>query len=381
MPGIATKARSRLRTMARSPRLLGLALRLGAGRLLPEEYRGRFIAGGADYFDVCRVLTRLRGAPQWAVVWRELGEEKERLARQAEDEGRCATAVELWLGASTAYYFAQFIDFDDPARKAENYARCANAYAWAAHRLNPPAERVEIPFGAITMPGYLRRPAGSRAAPVVVNLNGVNSAKEEFRLWEDKVLARGLASLSFDGPGFGETWERMAMPVDFERVGTAVAEFLLRREDVDSSRLGIFGPSLGGLLGLRIAAHEQRFRALVALCPPYDVAPYWERMSPAVRRAIAHVMKLEGEPLRRAVVRGGVRGLVAKVRCPLLVVGAGRDSVVPGDEARRVHAEAAGEKTLWFFPEAEHLCLGVPNLLADTADWLAGELGTQRKRR
>lgn len=379
MIGKAARAGARLRERVIGPRLANVALRLGLTQLLPERLRGRLLAAGVDHFDLERVLARMRRAEDWANAWADLAKEKEAQARAAEDDGRCVTAVELWLAASNAYYFAQFVDYANPRRKHDLYARCAAAYAWAAHRLDPPAERVEIPFATVMMPGYLRRPPGTVLAPLVVSLNGTNSAKEEFRLWEDKLLARGLATLSFDGPGFGETWEQMALIPEYERVGAAVADYLQTRGDVDSARLGIFGPSLGGLLGVRTAAHDRRYRALVALCAPYDVAPYWDQMDPLVRQGVGHLLKTSGEPLRRAVAAASIRGLVARVRCPLLVVGAGRDAVVPSEESRRIHAEATTDKDLWFYPEADHICLGAPNLLANIADWLAGELGTQSK--
>ena len=48
-------------------------------------------------------------------------------------------------------------------------------------------------------------------------ISGLDSAKEEHATFERFFLQRGLATLTLDGPGQGETWYRMKMRVDFGR--------------------------------------------------------------------------------------------------------------------------------------------------------------------
>ena len=70
--------------------------------------------------------------------------------------------------------------------------------------LAPPGERVAIPFAGKTLYGILRRPVGLARPPVVVMACGLDSCKEETAAYEEPFLARGMATLVFDGPGQGE---------------------------------------------------------------------------------------------------------------------------------------------------------------------------------
>ena len=64
----------------------------------------------------------------------------------------------------------------------------------------------------------LRRPPalGAAAVPLVILIPGLDSTKEEFFLWESVFLERGMATLSLDGPGQGETGFRMDIRPDYE---------------------------------------------------------------------------------------------------------------------------------------------------------------------
>src|SRR5262249_14113283 len=61
-----------------------------------------------------------------------------------------------------------------------------------------------------------------------------------------------------------------------------------------------------------------------------------------------------------------------RLRCPLLVFGAGRDLVVPPDESLHLSAAAGDLATLVWYPHASH---GLYDLIDDwtsvAADWLA----------
>ena len=74
----------------------------------------------------------------------------------------------------------------------------------ALPHLNPPGERVEIPYEGKSLYGILRKPAGVAKPPVLVMAVGLDSAKEETDAYERPFLARGIATLVFDGPGQGE---------------------------------------------------------------------------------------------------------------------------------------------------------------------------------
>ena len=71
-------------------------------------------------------------------------------------------------------------------------------------RCDPPARRLEIPFAGGVLPGYLRLPRDVERPPCVIVTGGANSVKEENHAITGYLLARGLATFAFDGPGQGE---------------------------------------------------------------------------------------------------------------------------------------------------------------------------------
>ena len=83
---------------------------------------------------------------------------------------------------------------------------------------------------------------------------GLDSVKEELQATAEYMLARGLAIIAIDGPGQGEAEYELPIEPAYERVATAVADYLEGRDDIDPARIGGFGVSLGGYYAARAAA-------------------------------------------------------------------------------------------------------------------------------
>ena len=78
-------------------------------------------------------------------------------------------------------------------------------------------------------------------------------------------LERGMATLAFDGPGQGEAEYDLAICPEYERPVGAVIDWLSKRTDIDSEKLGIWGVSLGGYYAPRAAAFDHRIKACISL--------------------------------------------------------------------------------------------------------------------
>jgi hypothetical protein len=79
-------------------------------------------------------------------------------------------------------------------------------------------------------------------------------------------LERGYNVLMFDGPGQQSMLFERDVPFryDWEQVLTPVVDFLVAREDVDSSTLALYGVSQAGYWVARALAFEHRFAAAIA---------------------------------------------------------------------------------------------------------------------
>ena len=128
-----------------------------------------------------------------------------------------------------------------------------------AHRLlDPTAERIEVPFDGARLAANLRRPAGVEQAPLVVLIPGLDSTKEEFFHWEDVFLRRGMATLSMDGPGQGESGFELDIRPDYEVPVAAVLDAVAGRSDLDHDRIGAAGREHGRLLRARARRRSSR---------------------------------------------------------------------------------------------------------------------------
>ena len=126
------------------------------------------------------------------------------------------------------YHFAKFVyvrDLDQMRTAHEAAVRCLDA---ALPHLDPPGERIEMPFEGSTIYGILRKPAGAAPHPVVIMVPGLDSTKEELRSTEQLFLERGLATFSVDGPGQGEAEYDLPIRPDWEVPGRTFVDALVR---------------------------------------------------------------------------------------------------------------------------------------------------------
>jgi 2,6-dihydroxypseudooxynicotine hydrolase len=207
---------------------------------------------------------------------------------------------------------------------------------------------------------------------------GLDSVKEELQATAEYLLARGLAVIAVDGPGQGEAEYDLRIEPRYERVATAVVDYLLaeRRDDLDTERIGVFGVSLGGYYAARAAAYEPRLRAAVALAGPFRWDLDWDTLPPQTRATFARRSGARDQAEARALAGTLTLEQAAPlIGCPLLVAHGGKDRLVPQYHAIRL-AEAVRGAELMLDPDGGH---GLANHASESrsaiADWLAGRLG------
>ena len=174
----------------------------------------RFLAAGVDYFDLQALLKRIDKWDVWCQEWSATAAMHEEMGLEALARSRFVTAGQA-LGRAAAYYhFAGFRFYEDMTQKDQADRKAWETYRKAAPYLQPPAERIAVPFAGTHLVGYLRLPPGVSRAPCVIIIAGMDSRKEEMRGLENEFLARGMATVTYDGPGQGETWENVKIHGD-----------------------------------------------------------------------------------------------------------------------------------------------------------------------
>jgi len=339
------------------------------------SWRPRLLANGIEPFDYETTVARIERFDDWPAAWASLGREHERRADQAEQAGQAMTAAGFRRLAALAWHFGYFAHVRPLADWLAAQRHKAALFRQAAPSLSPPAERIEVPFRQVHLPAYLRKPPGLDRPPVVLFVSGLDSTKEEHTSFEDVLLRRGLATLTFDGPGQGEVWEHQPGIVEWEQAGSAMVDAVEARTDLDGRRIGIVGVSLGGYLAPRCAALEPRIRAAAACGGLFDLGSRDLSDTLHAPRTFHFWNVDDPDALRAILQRSTLDGIIQRLDRPLLVVHGKRDDITPVEGGRRMYEAAGGPKDWVLFSEGNHVCNNIPHLYRPlVADWLAAHL-------
>ncbi|HXO23464.1 MAG TPA: alpha/beta fold hydrolase [Streptosporangiaceae bacterium] len=340
------------------------------------HWAARFVANGTSYSDFQATMARITAWDDWCREWGRTAHYYERLAEEAEQAGQKITAGEAWRRAALCWHWGKFVFVDDPDQQRAAHDRTVACFRRGAATLSPPAEPVRIPYANTTLAAYLRVPRTKDSKPpVVIMMPGLDSVKEELQATAEYMLARGLAVIAVDGPGQGEAEYELPIEPAYERVATAVADYLEGRDDIDPARIGAFGVSLGGYYAARAAAYEPRIKAAVSLAGPFQWSLDWDILPPQTRATFQRRSGAATQAQAREKLSAlTLEGAAARITRPLLVAAGGRDRLVPTYHAERLAREAPGAE-LYLIPDGSH---GLTNHAFESrskmADWLAAHL-------
>jgi pimeloyl-ACP methyl ester carboxylesterase len=344
-----------------------------------DHWAPRFITMGVDYNDFVRTTSRIERWADWLDAWSATANEHLELARAAEDAGRGRSAGEAYLHAALCLHFAKFVWVLDAAAHRAATERSIAALYRAHGYLDPSAERVEASLDGAPLVGNLRRPASVSRPPLVLLIPGLDSTKEEFFHHENAFLARGMATLSMDGPGQGEAGFRLPIRPDYDVAVSAMLDAVWGRDDVDLGAVGAVGVSLGGYYAPRAAAFESRIRAVTGISGPYDFGEQWDELPPLTRETF--LVKSGARDEQEGLVRARaltLRGVAGRVRQPALFVTGRLDRIVPWQQTERAAREAP-RGLFVLFDQGSHVCSNIPYRYRPlVADWMAEQLASLR---
>jgi dipeptidyl aminopeptidase/acylaminoacyl peptidase len=299
------------------------------------------------------------------------------MGREALAKKKFMSAGEHLQRAGVYYHFAKFLFVHDLTQMHVAHVRAVECRTLALPYLRPPGERVEIAYEGKRLYGILRKPAGVARPALVVMVCGLDSAKEETDAYEQPFLARGLATLAFDGPGQGEGEYEFAIRGDYEVVVKAVIDAVQSRTDVDATRLGIWGVSLGGYYAPRAAAFDQRIKACIALAGPYDWAEAWDGLPQLTRDAfrVRSHCRTEADARRHATTLT-LKGAAQNIACPIFIITGKLDRIIPWQHAERLAREVKGPAELMIIEGGNHVANNRTYCWrTQAADWMADQLG------
>jgi pimeloyl-ACP methyl ester carboxylesterase len=345
-------------------------------QLAINNWGGRLIANGIDYGDFVRTTSSIERWDQWLDAWTATAEVHHALALEAREAGHQLSAGEAFLRAAVTYHFSKFVWVVDVERNRRATEAAVQAMYDGLAIVDPSAERVEAQLDGGVIAGNLRRPQAVTPAALVILLPGLDSTKEEFHRWEAVFLARGMATLSLDGPGQGETGFRMPIRPDYEVAVAAILDAVAGRDDLDLARVGAAGVSLGGYYVVRSAAFEPRLKAVAGVSGPYDMAARWDTMPSLTRETFTHHSGAADEnEARERAAQVSLAGVAEAVEQPCLVVTGKLDRIVPWEQTKRIADEAPNSEWV-LYDDGTHVCNNIPFKYRPlVADWMRDQLG------
>jgi 2,6-dihydroxypseudooxynicotine hydrolase len=341
----------------------------------------RFVSNGISLAEFEEVTASLERREDWCKAWCAKGEGHEKLGRDALAQGYRLTAGEHLTRAAMYYHFAKFVFVQFPQEMRAAHMRAVGCYRDALPYLRPAGERVRIPYQGQDLWGVLRKPEGVVKPPVLVMAPGMDSTKEELHAYQEPFLARGMAIVAFDGPGQGEAEYELPIRGDYEVPVRAVIDWVESRADLDTSRIGMWGVSLGGYYAPRATAFEPRLKACIGISGPFDLAECWEGLGPLTKetfRVRSHA-KTEADAKKNAATLT-LKDAAKNIRCPLYIVAGRQDRLIPPEHAERLAKAASGPVELLMVEDGGHNANNRPyRYRSQSADWMAERLGVPKR--
>jgi 2,6-dihydroxypseudooxynicotine hydrolase len=346
-----------------------------------HHWAPRFVANGVVLTDFEEITASLASWSDWCGAWSARAAVHEQLGRQALDAGKHLSAGEHLQRAGVYYHFAKFLFVHDPAQMKAAHMKAVDCRRLALPHLAPPGERIAIPFEGKTLYGILRKPPGVAKSPemkppVMAMACGLDSCKEETEAYEAPFLARGIATLVFDGPGQGEAEYDFPIRGNYETAVKAVVDFIETRHDLDAARIGLWGVSLGGYYAPRAAAFESRVKACISLSGPYDMADCWDSLPELTRetfRVRSHCAT-QADAKRNAATLS-LKGIANRITCPMFIVTGKLDRVIPWQDAERLARDVKGPVELLLIDDGSHVANNRGyRWRLQSADWMAEQL-------
>lgn len=306
----------------------------------------------------------------WGREWGKLGSRYELQGEAQEKRGERETAGKTYYQAYEYYRIGRY-PVPSSREKMNCYQGALRSFLRAAPYLDPPLERVEIPFEGKKVVGYLQIPKGAQRPPVVMHWGGVDGWKEDRRSSSEVLHKIGLATFTIDMPGAGEN-PLLGQDPRAERTFSVAIDYLATRKEVEGKRIAVMGGSFGGYWAAKLAHVEaKRLRGAVnwGAGVHYTFQETWLRpalterasqylMGPAslldARSYIFGVKTLE-EVLKIAPSLSlKTQGLLDQPSAPLLCVNGKEDDQHPVEDIYLL-LEHGSPKEARIFPGAGHM--------------------------
>jgi dienelactone hydrolase len=330
-----------------------------------QSHTGAAIAAGGPAVvpDMAELRQQIKRLVDIGPAFEALAIKREANAKDAEQAGNKTAARDNYFIASNYWASAMWTVEEVNAKlkmlndkKRETFTKYMPL---ADHHI----EWVELPYRGKTLPAVFHLPpnyqSGTRV-PVIVALSGMDGFKERsVALYKDRWMSRGYAVLAFEGPGY---WEPPLRGIYVDVPGWAeaartVADWLVKRPEIDSGKIGMTGVSFGSFFSAIMMAADARYKAcaVVGTCYEPGGETIFNRASPTFKKRFMFMSGItderEFDDFRKAI---DWNGYAQKIKGAYTVACGEYDQLCPLEYAEAFIKAIGGPKQLMVYQGGNH---------------------------
>jgi dienelactone hydrolase len=337
--------------------------------------------------DELEVAQRIRpfDPKSWYDEWLRVAQRNEEIAEGYAAQKLNVSANEFYMRAVRFYYNAIMFQEPDEPTTMPGYKKVRELFDKAWQAVPPPFERVTLTVDGNKLGGYFRKPGGPAGTkfPTVYFYLGSDTSAETSIVGANSYLSRGMAVLVVDLPGQGAAMrlQDLHMSPDPGKLVTDLINYLETRPDVDATRIGIRGISLGGWSAPRAAASEKRIKAIATTSAFFDVLHDVFDYFPPVQPRLAWIVGAKDlQDGRKRLKEYTLEDVAQKIECPMLIGYGPADRICDPNGAFRLYKAAVNsDRKLWSgagHGNHDRKSGGARDVGLPTAeDWMARRLG------
>jgi len=154
-----------------------------------------------------------------------------------------------------------------------------------------------------------------------------------------------FVAIDFPGQGAPLRLQDLHLPPDPECILKAIIDYLETRPDVDATRIGLMGISMGGWGTPRAASGEKRIKAIWMAAGSYDLgADLFDYYPPIQERVRWIIGARDLVDARRKLRDYTLEGRASKIECPMLIGYGSDDRIMDPQGAYRLYQASVNAK-------------------------------------
>ncbi|HRP62483.1 MAG TPA: alpha/beta fold hydrolase [Phycisphaerales bacterium] len=191
---------------------------------------------------------------------------------------------------------------------------------------------------------------GGPPAPTILHVHGNAGNIQSHTYFTEYLPHAGFNVFIFDYRGYGQSAGSAKRRNDLIADTHAALDAMLQRSDVDVSRIGLYGQSLGGAIGVNLMAERPEIKAAVI----ESAFTSWREIAASV--VGGDPPNFIGRWLAALVLPDHARPIdaIARIERPMLLIHGDADSIIPVGHSRRLAAAAPDFAELLLLPGGDH---------------------------